>query len=312
MGARGMAAALAAALICLSAACGAFAQDGAHASGHEAMERGAAAHGAMEHAPGGAAAGMDSMPQGGHDHEALMRDAQAGGLPVGVTERLGGMMPADAVFTDSKGARVRLGDLFDRPTILLPVYYTCPNVCHILQSSFARVLPQVALEPGTEIQVVSLSFDDRDTVDNAARAKRNFTTALDGGFPPEHWRFLVGDAHNIALAMDALGFGFRRVGDDFAHPVIVAALAPGGKIVRYLYGSDFLPFDVTMAATEAARGQVGLSVKRVLSYCFSYDPEGRRYTFNLMRVAGLSVLGFLAVVMTVLFMTGARRRGRKP
>ncbi|WP_461209190.1 SCO family protein [Desulfocurvus sp. DL9XJH121] len=274
---------------------------------HGAAPMGHAGQGSMDPAQAMDHADHNAMGQD-HDHEALMREAQKGSLPVGVSERLGEMMPADAEFTDSEGTIVRLGDLFTRPTMVLPVYYTCPNVCHILQSSFARILPQVALTPGEDLRVVSLSFDNRDTVENAARAKGNFTTALRGKFPPEYWTFLVGDTANITRAMDALGFGFQRVGDDFAHPVVVVAVAPGGKIVRYLYGSDFLPFDVTMAATEAARGQVGLSVKRVLSYCFSYDPEGRRYTFDLMRVAGISILLVIAVVMAVLFMAGRKRR----
>ncbi len=32
-----------------------------------------------------------------------------------------------------------------------------------------------------------------------------------------------------------------------------ARFAPGGKVVRYLYGTSFLPFNVTMAITEAAQ-----------------------------------------------------------
>lgn len=286
-------------------------------AGHKAMEQGDKAMGdagqAMEHAGNG---GMDHTQSGdmaaeGHDHEAMMAEAAAENLPVGVTEHLGEIMPPDAMFTDSEGKAVRLGDLFaDTPTIVLPVYYSCPNVCHILQSSFSRILPKVTLEPGKEIQVVSISFDERDTPQTAAKSKRNFAMALRDGFPPEHWKFLVGDKGAIARAMNAMGFGFQRVDNDFAHPVVVVAVAPGGKIVRYLYGTDPLPFDVTMAATEAAQGKVGLSVKRVLAYCFSYDPEGRRYTFDLMRVAGLSILGFIAIVMAVLFMAGTKRKRR--
>ena len=272
----------------------------------------AASHGGMD------AAGHDAMAEGehaamggeGHDHEAMMAEAEAEKLPIGVTEHLGQILPSDVVFKDSRGGDVRLGDLFSVPTIILPVYYSCPNVCHILQSTFARILPQVTLEPGREIQVVSISFDDRDTPGTAAQSKRNFAMAMRGGFPPEYWKFLSGDEAAIGRTMNALGFGFQRMGDDFAHPVVVIAVAPGGKIVRYLYGTDPLPFDVTMAATEAAQGKVGLSVKRVLSFCFSYDPEGRRYTFNLMRVAGLSILGFIAIVMAVLFMVPNRRKRR--
>ena len=280
------------------------------AAGHEGMD--AAGHEGMD------AAGHEGMADGehaamggeGHDHAAMMAQAEAERLPVGVTEHLGQVLPADVVFKDSQGDDIRLGDLFTVPTIVLPVYYSCPNVCHILQSSFARILPKVNLEPGRDIQVVSISFDSKDTPGTAAQSKRNFAMAMRGAFPPEYWKFLSGDEAAITRTMNALGFGFQQMGDDFAHPVVVIAVAPGGKIVRYLYGTDPLPFDVTMAATEAAQGKVGLSVKRVLAYCFSYDPEGRRYTFDLMRVAGISILGFIAIVMVVLFMVPSKRKRR--
>ncbi|MBU1002188.1 MAG: SCO family protein [Proteobacteria bacterium] len=250
-----------------------------------------------------------AMPVMAHDHEAIRKKAELEGPPVGVAEHLGAFLPDDAWFMDSDGKRVNLRQLVgNTPTILLPVYYSCPNVCHILQSSFARVLPQVNLVPGEEIQVISLSFDERDSVRSAANSKRQFAMALEGRFPPEHWHFLAGDKQNIDRAMEAVGFRFMRVDQDFAHPVVVIALAPGGKVVRYLYGTDFLPFDVTMAATEAAEGKTGLSVKRMLSYCFSYDPEGRRYTFDLMRVAGVSILGFIAIMLAILFAVGKKKK----
>lgn len=250
---------------------------------------------------------MANMP---HDHEDIMRQAAQEGPQVGVIEKLGDSLPEGLSFTDSNGNTVDLKKLVDKPTMLLPVYFTCPSVCHILQSSFARILPEVSLTPGEEIQVISLSFDELDTMENSARAKANFAMALQGEFPPEHWTFLTGDKHTIHQATEALGFRFKRVGKDFAHPVVVIALAPGGKVVRYLYGSDFLPFDVTMAATEAAQGKTGVSIKRMLSYCFSYDPEGRRYTFDLMRVVGAGVLFMIGLFLLFLIFGGKKKKRR--
>jgi len=316
--AASLAAVLLALALCLAPAVGAAA-DAAESMAHPP---GAAA------APGGEDMDMGSMDMSGvpeearavpmepgeaakdHDHEAMMAEAEESGAPVGVEEHLGAILPEDAWFTDSDGKRVNLRELVgNTPTLLLPVYYSCPNVCHILQSSFARVLPQVSLKPGEEIQVVSLSFDERDDAASAARNKKNFAMALRDKFPPQYWHFLAGDKANIHKAMEAVGFHYQRMGEDFAHPVVVIALAPGGKVVRYLYGTDFLPFDVTMAATEAAQGKTGMSVKRVLSYCFNYDPEGRRYTFDLMRVAGISILGFIAIMLGILFTVGKKRKG---
>jgi len=66
-----------------------------------------------------------------------------------------------------------------------------------------------------------------------------------------------------------------------------------------------------MAVTEASHGTIGLSVKRVLSYCFTYDPEGRRYVFDFMRIAGAIILFGAAVLLFVLVRGGPGRKERK-
>ncbi|MBG0776631.1 MAG: SCO family protein [Desulfovibrionaceae bacterium] len=280
------------------------------ASDHESM----IADGHTDHA---AMAGNMSGNMTGHDHKAMLEKASqevAAALAKGqavprldVEEKLGQDI-ADGVFTDSEGRTVHLRDLLDAPVILLPVYYTCPSVCNLVQHSFSKILPQVRLVPGKEIKVVCLSFDETDTPELAARTKANYVKALNGGFPAEDWIYLTGSKEEIARVMDSIGFGYARVENGFVHPAVIVALAPGGKIVRYLYGTDFLPFDITMAATEAAQGKVGLSVKRVLSFCFNYDPQGRRYVFDFMRVAGFGILGFLVVFLAFLLLTGRKKR----
>ena len=170
----------------------------------------------------------------------------------------------------------------------------------------ASILPDVKLTPGTEIRVVSMSFDARETPKDSARAKRNYTAITGDGFPAEYWTFLTGDQHAIDAVLSAIGYTVQKQGGLWAHPVAAIAIAPGGKVVRYLYGTTFLPFDITMAGTEAATGKTGLSVKRLLSYCYNYDPDGRRYVFDILRVSGFSILGF--VVFSWLGCCGAEKR----
>ncbi|GAB6175632.1 SCO family protein [Desulfobaculum senezii] len=254
---------------------------------------------------------MADMP--GHDHEAMMQEVMAEGeavpdMDVGVDEKLGEYIPRGITLKDSNGHEVDLRDVLTAPSIIMPVYYTCPSVCNLMLSSFARILPDVALTPGQELRVVSISFDEYDTPKVAASKKRNYMASMQGEFPPEHWLYLTGDKQNIDRAMQAIGFRFHRVENAFVHAAVVVAVAPDGKIVRYLYGTDFLPFDVTMAATEAAQGKVGVSVKRLLSFCFDYDPEGRRYVFDTMRVAGFSILGFAVILFVILLVSGRKKR----
>jgi protein SCO1/2 len=230
---------------------------------------------------------------------------------VGVVERLGEHIPEGIVMRDEAGRPVEVRDLLKVPTILVPVYYTCPTACSLLMGWMAQVLPQVGLKPGRDYQVVCVSFDENDTPELAARKRHEFTVATKGGFPPEHWRFLTGDLPSINALMAAIGFGFKREGKMFQHPVVTVAVSPKGKITRYLYGSTPLAFDIAMAATEAAGDTTGVSITRALAFCYSYDPQGQRYVFNLMRVAGISVLFALALFGVFLYAAGRKRARRQ-
>lgn len=228
-------------------------------------------------------------------------------VQVGVDEKLGNYIPSDLFFLDSDGNNVRVVELIKRaPSIILPVYFSCPNVCNILLSSFANLIPQIKLKPGLEYQVLSISFDELDTPEIAKNKKLNYMAALKD-FPADSWIFLTGDKENIKKFMDAIGFKFRRKGKDFIHPVTAVIASKDGKIVRYLYGTRILPFDLNMALIEAQKGEVGFSVKRVLSYCFSYDSKGKRYVFSIMKVSGTLILGMLLLFLIALVFSGKKK-----
>ncbi len=252
----------------------------------------------------GAALGQQS------DHQHPDAKALAANTEVGVDEHLGRHLPLDTPFTDEYGHQTTLGQVLAKaPTILVPIYMTCPSVCNVLQSTMADVVNKMDLVPGRDYQVVFVSFDEHDTPALALTKKKNYMAAVGGDFPPEAWRYLLGDHMAIMHVVDqGLGFHFKREGDAFVHPVILVAVGTDGLIARYLYGERFLPFDLTMAVTEAGQGKVGLSVKRVLSYCFSYDPESKAYVFDFMRVTGAVVLLLVVGLFVALVMAGRKKK----
>jgi protein SCO1/2 len=89
-------------------------------------------------------------------------------------------------------------------------------------------------------------------------------------------------------------------GMDFLHTSALIFLSEEGKITRYLHGTYFLPMDLKMAVVETAEGKSGPSMSRVLSYCYSYDPAGQSYVFNVTKVAGTIILFFAVVTFLVL------------
>lgn len=233
---------------------------------------------------------------------------QGGGDAIGLEEHLGEKIPLDATFRDETGKPVRLGDIITVPTIILPVYFSCTNECNFLQGGLASALQSVKRTPDKDYRVISVSFDERETPAIAARSKRMYFTSMNTPFPEDGWRFLTGDAANIRRLTDAAGYHFQRQGRDFIHPVASFVVARDGTIVRYLYGATFLPKDVTLALLEAQSGRVGATVRRVVGYCFDFDPKGKTYVFNILRVSATVVLAVMGVFLFFLLFTGNKHR----
>jgi len=224
----------------------------------------------------------------------------------GLEEKLGAMVPQDIVLVDESGSPVRLGELLDRPAILSLVYYKCPNVCPRLISGVGDVIKRLDLDARKDYVALTVSFDETDTPELALEKKKAYFNIVGEDFPESGWRFLTGDRENIMRLTDAVGFGFTRKGDHFVHPITLVALSKEGKIIRYLPGDRFLPFDVKMALIEASEGRVGSTAARVLLYCFSYDPEGKTYAFNIIRIYAAVMLVSVIVFAIFLFRKGRR------
>jgi len=228
---------------------------------------------------------------------------------IAMDEKLGAIIPADITLKDENGRPVNLRSLVDRPTIIAPVYLHCSHVCPLLLTNLAETLGKLDLvQPGKDFRVVALSFDEQEGPEVAREKKPNYIAAVGRPFPTDAWPFLTGDNANIRKFTDTVGFTFQRDGEDFSHPVVVIILAPGGKVVRYLYGTTFLPFELTMAIIEAAQGRTGAPAGRVLNYCFSYDPLKKSYVFNILKVVGTVMI--LTVVSFFLYLVvTTKKRG---
>jgi protein SCO1/2 len=242
-------------------------------------------------------------PAWGHGTTATRAD-------VGLEEKLGQYIAADADFVEENGTHVLLRDLIDKPTIIAPVYFGCTHECPLLLTGLARSLGGIDLmKPGKDYQVLTISFDEHDTPAIARDKKPNYLKAVGKPFPEDAWKFLTGDRVNIRRFTDSIGFKFQQDSEhDFSHPVTLVIVAPGGKIVRYIEGVTFLPFEVTMALTEASQGRVGATTRKVLMYCFSYDPLKKSYVFNILKVTGTVMVLFVGSFFAYLMMTTRKKK----
>jgi len=240
---------------------------------------------------------------------AAAHETTAATASAALNEQLGAVIPGDIVLRDENGKPVNLRALVDKPTIIAPVYLHCAHTCPLLLTGLASALGKLDLvQPGRDYHVITLSFDEREDPAIAREKKPNYIAAVRKPFPESEWKFLTGDNANIRKFTDAVGYSFQRDGDDFSHPIAIVVLAPGGKVTRYLYGVTFLPFEITMAVTEAAQGRIGSPAGRVLSYCFSYDPLKQSYVFNILKVVGTVMILTLTSFFIFLMVTNPRKR----
>lgn len=227
---------------------------------------------------------------------------------VELVEQLGKKIPLDLVFKDSTGADVRLDQLVDRPTLIVPVYYDCRSVCNFMLGGLSQVLPELKLTAGEDYRVIAFSFDPEETVELAKHNKKTYLTAIQAPYPAEAWHFLTGTQKNILQLTDAAGYYFAKEGEEFLHPVAAFVVTSDGTIARYLIGQRFMPLDLSMALFEASEGRIGTPIRKALEFCFSYDPEGRRYVFNLLRVSGTVILLTLGSFLLFLILSGRKKK----
>ncbi len=222
---------------------------------------------------------------------------------IGVVEHLDDFIPQDIYLIDEDSQKVVLTDLIDKPTILNFVYFRCPGICSPLMEGIAEVMDKSDLVPGIDYQVLTISFDPRETIDLGIHKKKNYLNLVTKKERiARGWRFFVSDSASIARATNAVGFKYKRVGNDFTHAASVIVVSPDKKITRYLNGLYFLPFEWKMAIIEASKGQSGPSINKILQYCYSYDPVGQTYVLNVTKVAGTLIIFFALVIFLILIL----------
>jgi len=231
---------------------------------------------------------------------------------IGFDQNLDQRIPLDTEFIDESGRTVPLSTYFGkRPVVLLFAYYECPMLCTQVINGLASALNVISLQPGQDFEIVTVSFDPRDTPASAAAKKSHYIERYNRPGAADSWHFLTGKQESITRLTKAAGF--RYVWDaptnQFAHPSGVIVLTPDGRLSRYLFGIEYGPRDLRLGIVEASEGKVGTPADALLLYCYHYDPMTGRYGIVIMRV--LRLAGVLTLFGIGLFITVMVRRERR-
>lgn len=234
---------------------------------------------------------------------------------VGLDEKLNTQVDPNLTFVDETGQTVALKDYFGkgRPVVLNLVYYSCPMLCGMVLQGVVASLKQVPYTPGQEIEVVTISFDPKETAALAAAKKNSIMQDYTRPGADKGWHVLVdkdGNAQKLAAQV-----GFRFKWDDeskqFAHPSVTMILTPEGRMSRYLPGIDYAQRDMRLALAEASQGKIGTISDRFMLYCYKYDPAARSYVMaatTTMKLGGVLIV--LVLGATLLFFWRREMKGQ--
>jgi len=220
--------------------------------------------------------------------------------------QLNAQIPLDASFVNEMGAPVRLGEYFGkRPVVLVFAYYTCPMLCSQVEQALVGTLKMISFNPGTDYDVVFVSFDTSDTPYTAVKKKHEALAKFarpttDGG-----WHFLTGTRESIDAVTKAANFSYSydEKSKTYGHASGILLLTPDGRISRYFFGVEYPASNVRLGLVDASAGKIGTPVDHLLLFCYQYDPTKARYSATILTVMrmGAVVTLFCMVLGFVIF-----------
>ncbi len=237
---------------------------------------------------------------------------------VGIEQHLNGEVPGNLEFRDEFGNSVKLSDYFGhgRPVILNLGYYQCPMLCSELLEGLVGSMKALTFNIGKDFDVLTVSFDPRETTDMAAEKKRDMMKRYGRPNADRGWHFLTGKADQINALTKSVGYQFQfdeKTGQ-YAHATAIVMLTPDRHISGYFYGVEFSPKDLRLGLVQASQNQIGNIGDQVLLYCYHYDPRTGRYgavISNMLKLGALATMLMLGTFMFVMFRVD-RRYGHGP
>jgi len=222
---------------------------------------------------------------------------------VGIDQKLGAQVPLDVPFQNAQGETVTLRQYLhggNRPVVLSLVYYNCPMLCPRGLDALSNSLGLMTLDPGKDYQVITVSFDPRDTPQTSAHQKQMQVQKLNRNGAEQAWHFLTGSESSIQQLTQSVGFRYQwdPQSKQFAHATALILLTPQGKVSKYFYGIDYSPTDLRLGLVQASGEKIGSFVDPILLFCCEYNPMTGRYDLLISRVLAL------CAAITVLLLGG--------
>lgn len=207
---------------------------------------------------------------------------------------LGVSVARDYALQDSNGKELLLGDLLDKPLLLVLSYYSCDGACPAINDSLRTTLKGVSSwKLGQDYRVLTLSFDKNDTQENLEMFVHH--SGFHDGLP-EGWTMArFKNPTDIERLTGSIGFRFFWEPRDrvFLHPAAFVMVSPEARVTRFLYAGSIQASDIGISITKAYGSELSASnlVNFMVSACYSYNYHDGKYTLNYPMFIAVGALG---------------------
>lgn len=221
-----------------------------------------------------------------------LAEVAASSAPV-FRQRLGVTVPQDLILHDESGQAVRLGSfLGQRPVILVPGYFRCPNLCSTVLDGVMTAIARA----GADADLVAFSIDPREGPREAREKLAGYGRLL----PAQRLHFLTGTAVETGRLAAAIGFSsvWDAERDQYLHPAGFLLLTPTGRIAHYVIGAATDSRSLDDALNRARAGRIDGITSGFALGCTSNDSLIGRYggavltALRLLAVASIAGLAW--------------------
>ncbi len=200
-----------------------------------------------------------------------------------------------------------------KPVILSLAYYQCPMLCTLVLNGLTSAMRALPFDAGNEFDVITVSFDPKDTPELAAKKKATYLEEYRREGAANGWHFLTGDEASI-----------KQLTDGGRASATTTCRTRAVRPCRRHHGVDTGRHPVALLLrrrVRAARSQVRpdgsrrpqRSARRSISCCCSassYDPSTGRYTNTVMTAIRIGAVLTVLVLGAMIFGTWRRDRAK--